>query len=175
MCFLASSATSLCGEAVVQPKPGPEHKKLEIAVGEWNYEGEAKTSPFGPAGKFRGKNTSRMVLNGFFVETRWEDKSDVNYVAQGIILRGYDATKKTYVDYGFENDGSVTPSSMTVSGNTWTGMGTRRDNKGKVYQMKFTLTYSADGKSTAEKAEYSGDNGKTWMTFYELTNKKVSN
>jgi len=173
-CLLASCVGSLCAQTPEQPKPGPEHKKLEVSVGEWGYEGEAKDSPFGPAGKFRGKTTSRMVLNGFFRESRWEDKGDTGYIAQGIVLRGYDPVTKTYVDYGFENDGSVTPGSTTVSGNTWTGTGTRTDSKGKNYKMKSVMTFSSDGKTWTEKSEYSADNGQTWMTFYELTGKKVN-
>jgi len=34
--------------AADQPKPGPEHKKLEMRVGQWNYEGTSAASPFGP-------------------------------------------------------------------------------------------------------------------------------
>ena len=33
------------------PKPGPEHKKMEIWVGDWTFEEEDFATPFAPAGK----------------------------------------------------------------------------------------------------------------------------
>ena len=31
-------------------KPGPEQKRIGYFAGKWNYQGEAKASPLGPAG-----------------------------------------------------------------------------------------------------------------------------
>ena len=68
--LLAAITPTAWMHAADQPQPGPEHKRLEVWVGEWTYEGEAKETPIGPAGKFAGKLTGRMVLNGFFLEAR---------------------------------------------------------------------------------------------------------
>lgn len=156
-----------------QPKPGPEHRRLKVLVGSWAYEGEAKESPFGSPGKFRGGSTVRLVLDGFFAEARWSDKSADGYQARGVVMLGYDPANKRYFEHSFENDGSVTPTVVTVEGNTWISRGTRVDRKGVVYQMKLTSTFSADEKTRQERAEYSSDNGVTWKIFYELTNRKV--
>jgi hypothetical protein len=173
-CAIIFYSATVRAQSVEQPKPGPEHKKLEIYVGEWNYKGEAEATPFGPAGKFAGKETSRMVLGGFFLESRWEDKGDSGYIAQGIVLTGYNAATKSYPDYGFENDGSISPGSRTVSGNTWTSTGSRTDRNGKVYRMKFVSTLSADATTFSNTAQYSADDGKTWLPFFRLTMNKVS-
>ena len=168
VCVLALQA-----RAAEQPKPGPEHQKLEVAVGRWKYEGSAQTSPFAEGGKFKGKSNGRMVLGGFFLEMREEDKSEDGYVYQGIILRGYDGVAKTYTDHAFENDGSVTPRVITVSGNTWIAVGARTDSKGQAYKTRSTETYAADGRSFTFSAEYSADNGNTWLPMWKGTMKRV--
>ena len=60
------AAACLVGTAFGQqpnpsPTPGPEHKKLEIWVGDWTYEIVAQASPLGPASTFTGKNTARPI------------------------------------------------------------------------------------------------------------------
>lgn len=69
-----------------QPKPGPEHNKMEAWVGEWTYEGTAEASPLVPASTFKGKEISRMVLGGFFLEMRDEGEVDTGYIFQAVIL-----------------------------------------------------------------------------------------
>ncbi|MCW5556868.1 MAG: DUF1579 family protein, partial [Verrucomicrobiae bacterium] len=160
------------GQSQDQPQPGPEHKKLEAWVGEWSYEGGGPASPFGPAAKFQGKASVRMVLNGFFLEDRWQDTSDNGYVTQGIVLTGYDSTKKTYTEYGFENDGLASSTVSTLEGNVCTSVGTRIDKTGKVYKTKFIRVLATDGNGFTQKAEYSSDDGKTWLLWWELTAKK---
>src|SRR5688572_25870535 len=70
-----------------QPKPGSEHKKLEMLLGEWTYEGTGEETPFmAAAGKFKGKYTVKKVLGGFFVQNQGEDTSDNQYVYQQVSL-----------------------------------------------------------------------------------------
>lgn len=157
-----------------QPKPGPEHTLMQVAVGEWTYEGIGEASPFGPAGKFKGKTTNRMVLGGFFLESQGEDTGDTGYFFQSINLRGYDPVKKVYVDYGFENDGRATSNTSTVSGTTWTATGVRTDAKGKVYKTRGVETYSADGQTSTFAVEYSADDRKTWLPLWKGTMTKVA-
>ncbi|MCL5745808.1 MAG: DUF1579 domain-containing protein [Acidobacteria bacterium] len=170
---LALAAFQLSARAADQPKPGPEQKKLEMFVGSWTYEGAAEATPFWPAGKYRGKMTARMVLRGFFLESRAEDKGETGYIYQNVVLRGYDAVTKTYSTRGFENDGSGFSESMTLNGTTWTSTGTKTDNKGKVYRTRNVTTFSPDGRSFTEEGEYSADEGKTWLSSYKDTVKKV--
>jgi hypothetical protein len=159
-----------------QPKPGPEQKKLEMLLGEWAYEGTGEDIPFmAAAGKFKGKYTAKKVLGGFFVQTLGEDTSDNQYVYQQVSLTGYDPVKKVYFSHSFENDGTVSVSTVSVDGNKWTMMGTRTDNKGKVYKMRTVDTYSADGKTSKSVTDYSADDGKTWHKAWVSTATKVGN
>jgi hypothetical protein len=161
--------------AADQPKPGPEHKKLEIWVGEWTYEGTGEATPFNPtAAKFRGKISSRMVLDGFFVMGQAEDIGDDGYIFRNIWIMGYDPEKKAYLGRTFENNGTFTSDTFEVIGNTWKATGTRTTPEGEVYKTRMVQTISADGKSHTELSEYSADEGKTWKTAYRATMTRVS-
>jgi len=114
-----------------------------------------------------------MILGGFFLEGQEEDKGDSGMVYQGMYVVGYDPVKKTYFGHGFENDGNATSSSSTVSGNIWTDHGTRKDSAGKVYKTKSVETYSSDGNTSTFEAEYSPDDGKSWLPLWKGSMKKV--
>ena len=45
------------------PKPGPEQKRIEYFAGNWSFEGEAKQSPLGPAGKISSTESCSAWLN----------------------------------------------------------------------------------------------------------------
>ncbi len=159
-----------------RPKPGPEQKKLEVWVGEWKYAGSLSDTPLGPGGKFAGKTTSRMILDGLFLESRGEDKGVYGGKAllyKAVGLQWYDPKTKTYLDQHFDNDGVVGGGVTTVTGNTWTSTGTQTDSKGKSYKTRTTATVSSDGKTGTQKSELSADDGKTWMPYWEDTLKKV--
>ncbi len=143
-------------------------------VGEWTYEGSQEVTPFFPsAGTFRGKSISRMVLGGFFLEERDEDKADDGYVFQGVGLTGYDPVKQSYFTHTFENDGKASVGSLSLSGNSWTSHSTRSDTKGKLYKTRNVQTFAIDGKSWTSLTEYSSDNGKTWKKAWSLKATRV--
>src|SRR5690349_6164094 len=102
--IVVSVVVALCSTVLEAqaPKPGPEHQKLQVFVGNWTYEGEVKATPFGPAGKVTG--TDRVEsLGGFFVQRNWADKTPPQ--RKGINVFGYDPIKKTYIEYGYSYDG----------------------------------------------------------------------
>jgi hypothetical protein len=146
---------------------------MEMCTGDWTYEGAAHASPFGPAGSFKGKAVARMILGGFFLENREDDKNEDGYVYQGVQIRGFDSVTKGYVEHAYENDGTVTSAVVTVNGNRWTSTGTRKDGHGKQYMIRHASTYAPDGQSSTFKAEYSADEGKTWLAMWEGTMKRV--
>ena len=164
---------AVSGRAEDQPKPGPEHKALRLGLGEWTYLGVAHESPFGPAGKFQGRDSNRLILDGFFVETHWEDRSDTGFLAKGVVIRGYDAARKVYTATAYENDGSVTTDILTLDGKTWTTSGSRTASDGKVYKVRNSIAYADDERSFNEKSEFSADGGQTWKVYYEMTAKKA--
>ena len=166
------------GQAQVadRPKVGPEQKKLEVFVGDWTYEGSINDTPLGPGGKFAGKVSFRMILDGLYLEGRAEDKGiygGKEILFKGMKIQWFDSTKQAYLSHTYDNDSFVDSSVTTVSGNTWTSTGAQTDRKGKSYKTKHSMTVSADGKSIIQKAEISDDDGKTWMLYWQDTLKKV--
>ena len=46
------------------PKPGPEHKKLDMFAGSWTLDGEMKPGPMGPGGKVIENETCDWMEGG---------------------------------------------------------------------------------------------------------------
>jgi hypothetical protein len=147
------------------PKPGPEVRRLEVFLGKWITQGEAKASPYGPAGRVTAMETFEWLPGAFFMLHRSEGRQgmiEFNWVE----VLGYDARKKIYTTHTFDN-----------FGNSVLWEGTWRDN---------TLTWIADsyiaGKALKErcmitaksatiivgKCEYATD-GKTWQPNVDIT------
>jgi hypothetical protein len=147
------------------PKPGPEHKKLEIWVGDWTYEGEAKATPFGPAGKFSGKNSTKSILGGFFVEFRGEENG-VAATTHWAETDGYDSVIKKYTWNSFASDGSVQTVTYTIEGNKVPYSGTQITG-GRQANIRGTCVFTPDFMSNVDKREISFD-GKEWMPLWEV-------
>lgn len=159
-------------EAAETPKPGPEHLKLAAFVGQWKYSGEYYTTPLGPGGKYQGKESGKLVLDGFYFESRWEERVEGGGVGRGVVVLRYDPAQKAYVDHMFVSDGSYSSAVSTVDGNVWTALGTASDRAGKTYRIRIVRTLSKDGKTCDIKADYSPDDGKSWKPWWAQTMKK---
>jgi hypothetical protein len=160
-----------------RPKVSPEQRKLEVFVGDWTYEGSVNETPLGAGGKFAGKVTFRMILDGLFLEGRGEDKGiygGKEIIFKGMMILWFDPIKHAYLSHTYDNDSFVNSSVLTASGNTWIGSGAQTDRKGKSYKTKRTISVSADGSSMTHKTEISTDDGKTWLLYWEDAMKRVS-
>jgi len=146
------------------PKPGPEHKKLEIWVGDWTYEGENQATPFRPASKYTGTATVRPVLDGFFIEWHGEEKGP-SATTHWLEIDGYDALNKKFMWNGFGSDGSFSTVTYTIEGNTVHLSGTSFQGE-RQYKIRGSVVFAPDFMSSVEKSEVSID-GKTWMPSYE--------
>ena len=83
------------GAGQEMPKPAPEHKRLVYFVGTWNFAGEAKAGPMGPAGAVTFKEVCEMMDGGFALVCRTEGKSPMG-PTKGVSIMSYDTEKKTY-------------------------------------------------------------------------------
>ena len=146
------------------PKPGPEHKKLDIWVGDWTYDGEDKATPLGPAGKHSGKISVRPILDGFFVEFRGEVKGPRG-THRWLEIDGYDPLNKKFFWHNFGSDGHADAVTYTIDANTVSYSGTTVRGE-KQYKMRGTGVFTPDLMSWIEKWEMSVD-GKTWMQSSE--------
>jgi hypothetical protein len=50
-------AVLVLAQAPQAPKPGPEHQKVAPFIGNWTFDGEAKSGPMGKGGKVTGTET----------------------------------------------------------------------------------------------------------------------
>jgi hypothetical protein len=149
----------------VAPKPGPEHKKVEVFVGHWTYEGEYKAGPLGPGGKATGEYTAQMILGGFFVQGHWVEKGGSG-VSRGFETFGYNPATNNYLQSQYTDDGGMASGEITVSGNIWNYSGVMF-TAGKQYKLRNTLTFAADLMSIVMKAEISTD-GSSWTPFWDF-------
>jgi len=158
--FVASLSAMGLQAQTPAPKPGPEHQKLNVWVGDWTFESEDQATPLGPAGKFTGKVTARPILSGFFVEWRSEATGPAGS-NQYVEVDGYDGLNKKYTWEGFGSDGSVQSVSYTIDGTKVSYSGVLR-LKDKAYKIRGTAVFGADFATWTEKREFSVD-GQTWQ------------
>ncbi len=158
---------------VAGEKPGPKYEKLKVWEGNWTYEGTQYATPLGPEGKFKGKQTNRLILNGFALESDWSDNEGVTLGLTGKELHCYDAAKDQYVTYSCDNSGGVGVLIDTFEGDTVTGRGTLTDTKGISYMSRASGSFQQNGDTFTVKLQLSTDKGKTWIPWYEMTARKV--
>ncbi len=152
------------------PKPGSEQAKLKIWVGDWTYESESQATPLGPAGKAVGKNTTRLILGGFFVEFRGQEKGPAGTL-DWMEIDGYDAVNKCFFWNGFGSDGNAQLVTYTIDGTVVRYSGTVHLGEKQV-QIRGTVIFSADFASLTEKRELSVD-GKNWMPWFTTKATKI--
>lgn len=152
------------------PKPGPEHQKLQLWVGEWTYEGESQTTFLGPGVKFTGRMTARSIMNGFGLEVVFNEQSPSGE-KQTVEVDTYDPVTNSYPVLSVYSDGSFFQGFFTVNGSVATWEGTSTAN-GKQYKDRGTDAVAPDGMSITQHGEISAD-GKTWVPSFILRATKV--
>jgi hypothetical protein len=155
-----------------EAKPGPEHKKLEILVGEFTYEGTANETPLGPKGTFQGKLGADFVLDGFFVGAKWEEKNPTGTL-KGIEMHGYNPATKTHTVQMFMSDGTQIAGTTAFNKDGFTSEFTAIGAQGKKFPAKGEWKYAPDRSSFTGKWQISLDDGKTWVPWLEYTMKRV--
>jgi hypothetical protein len=151
----------LLGTAIVvaqatPPKPGAEHKRLERLVGRWNFQGEAKASPLGPAGKNSGSETCEWFQGGFAVVCRAKGTGPKGAMTNMSVI-SYDQARKAYTYYAVSNQGDNIFVRGTISGNVWTFEDTA-EIEGQTIKIRATMTEESPTVS-AFKLEVGPPNG----------------
>ena len=152
------------------PKPRPEQKKLHVWNGDWTYEGETMATPLGPADKFTGKVTIRMILDGFFQENLFEEKHPSG-LFHSILITAYDPVNKKYTADSYGSDGSIGIGTVAFDGIVWDSSGTLIVGS-KQYKVRGKDVLSRDLMSIASALEVSPD-GSTWIPWVTVNYAKV--
>ena len=151
-------------QAPTPAKPGPEHKKFDAFIGSWSYEGDAKKTVFGPAGKIAGTETYELLPGGFYVLHRYDEKGPLG-PNKGTEVFAYDPVKKVYTNNYFNSTGEFGSGTCTLSGNTWSWSGSAVTVDGKTAYWKWSATF-VNPTTYNIKAEASAD-GKTYVLGFE--------
>lgn len=173
-CVLGLVAVMVANVALAQapppmPKAGPEQQRLHYFVGNWKTEGEMKSGPFGPGGKFSGMDEAHM-LGDFFLVTHSKGTSPMGAMSELAII-GYDAKQNAYTYDDVNTMGQHTRATGNPSGKVWTW--TSNEEFGGTKMMgKFVLT-EVSATSYTFKFDMSTDDGKTWANMMEGKSTKV--
>jgi hypothetical protein len=144
------------------PTPGPEHRRLEIFVGEWRTEGEILASEDSPAVPFTALDTYEWFPGGFFLVHHVDARmGDTEVKALEVI--GYNAAGETYTTRSYDNHGGSSAYQGILSDRSWTIFG---DSE------RFHGEFSADGRTLTGRWEQCRE-GSTWTPWMDIRLIKV--
>jgi len=129
------------------PKPGPEHKKLDMLAGTWTVEGDVKPNPMGPGGKMTENEKCEWMEGGFFLVCHVDFKSASMGNGAGMSVLGYSNDDKSYTYREFNSWGEAMDSKGSLDGDTWTWLSDEKMGDTKVkgrFKMKMTSPTSYD-------------------------------
>src|SRR5262245_19454671 len=106
VCSLALSISSFAQAPTASPiaTTPPEVQKLAYYVGTWKGEVEAKSGPFGPAGKLSSTTTGEWFAGGVHLVCRGEEKGPTG-TRTFLNIRAYDEKAKAFTEYGISSLG----------------------------------------------------------------------
>lgn len=104
------------------PRPGPEHARLEPFVGRWETRGEVLATASAPASAFAGTDTYEWLPGGFHLLHRVDVRMGGERV-RSLEVIGWDARRGVYVarSYGHRGDEEVVDA--VLADGTWTFTG----------------------------------------------------
>ena len=116
--LLLASATSAIAQ-METPKPGPEHKKMEVFAGSWTLDGDMKPNAMGPGGKITEHEKCNWMEGGFYLVCNADYTSSMG-TGVGLAIMGYSSDDKAYTFREFNSQGEFEDAKGTVDGDTWT-------------------------------------------------------
>ena len=146
------------------PKPGPEHKKLDMFAGTWTLEGDLKPGPTGQGGKMTEHEKCEWMEGGFFMVCHADFKSETMGSGSGISMMGYSTDDKIYTYREFNSYGEFEDSKGALDGDTWTWTGDEKMG-GMIMKGRFTMKITSST-SYAFSYEMSQDGAK-WNTVMD--------
>ena len=143
------------------PKPPPEVQNLAYFLGAWSSEGEIKPGPMGAGGPTTGRDVCRWMPGNFFVGCMMQTKGPMGLMqVQGVL--GYDAEKKVYRWWSFDNLGQAETATGTLKDGTWTWSGESKLGD-KMVKTRYTMS---DTKPEGYSFRWeSSPDGKTWTAL----------
>jgi hypothetical protein len=104
------------------PKPGAEHKHLDVFIGKWINEGYTVEAPGSPSVKITTSDVYEWMPGGFFVHHTAYGRIG-NMDVGGTEILGYDQVTKKYFSRFYDSRGNIQEAELTLDGDTWTWKG----------------------------------------------------
>ena len=124
--WLVLSAAALA--QMEMPKPGPEHKKLDMFAGTWTLDGDMKPGAMGPGGKVTENEKCEWMEGGFFLVCHTDLKSAMGN-GTSVSIMGYSTDDKSYTYREFNSWGEFVDSKGSA-GWRHVDLDQRRENGG---------------------------------------------
>lgn len=147
------------------PKPGADHKKLDVLAGNWAADGNVHAGPFGTEGKFACTDRRAWMPGGFFLEIRRDCKGTAGDDS-GLIVIGYDAVRRAHTYSFFWSDGITGTGTLTIGSGSLAWLDSVKTGDGKSFQQRCTEQLGTGSMSTTVKCETSSD-GKSWSPSFD--------
>jgi len=161
---LALSAVAMAAEKKMEtPKPGPEHKKLDVFVGTWTGQGEMMKSPFGPGGKMTWTETCEWFPGGFQVICKSKGDGPMGQT-EGLGIMTYNPEEQVYVFMGADSTGWTGTGRGEASKDGWNFKSEEKVN-GKTVKSRYKMHVPSPGTMTS-KWEMMNEAG-VWETVME--------
>jgi hypothetical protein len=138
--MLLAAGMVLTAAALAQmemPKPGPEHKKLDVFAGSWTLDGDMKAGPMGPGGKVTESEKCEWMEGAFYLVCHTDFKTTMGN-GSGISVLGYSTDDKSYTYREFNSWGEFTDSKGSQDGDTWTWVNDEKMG-GMTMKGRFTM------------------------------------
>jgi hypothetical protein len=145
------------------PKPGPEHKKLDVFAGSWTLEGDMKPTAMGPGGKMTESEKCEWMEGGFFLVCHTDFKTTMGN-GSGISVLGYSGEEKGYTYREFNSWGEFEDSKGSVEGETWTWTS---DEKMGAMTMKGRFTMKVTSPTSYTFTFEMSEDGAKWTTVLD--------
>jgi hypothetical protein len=140
--LLVLAAGTLADAQPGPPTAGPEHKRMAFFAGTWDFKGDAKASPMGPAGPVAFTETCEVMDGGFAVICRSEGKGPTG-PTKSVSIMGYDPERKMYTYTAAESQMPVFTAYGKLTGNTWAWT---TESKMGEQVMRMNVTIAESGK-----------------------------
>ena len=157
---LVLATTALAQE---MPKPGADHKKLDVFAGSWTLDGEVKPGSMGQGGKITEYEKCEWMEGGFYLVCHTDFKGTMGS-GTGISVMGYSTDDKAYTYREFNSWGEFTDSKGSVDGDTWTWT---NDEKMGTMTMKAKFTMKITSPTSYNFMFEVSQDGTKWTTVMD--------
>jgi hypothetical protein len=145
------------------PKPGAEHKRLDMFAGAWTLDGDMRPSTMGPGGKTTESEKCEWMEGGFYLVCHTDFKTTMGN-GSGISIMGYSTDDKSYTYREFNSWGEFTDSKGSVDGDTWTWVNDEKMG-GTTIKGRFTMKVASP---TSYNFSYEmSQDGTKWTTVMD--------